>query len=78
MRFSSNTCMRVLHLGKYHPPVAGGMETYLGDLLPALREQGIDARALVHDSSARGYRRDGVWAVPRSLSDLTRGSRILG
>lgn len=41
--------MRVLHLGKYYPPFAGGIEHFLADLLPALQRQGIAAAALVHD-----------------------------
>ena len=41
--------MRVLHLGKYYPPFAGGIEHFLADLLPALQHQGIAAAALVHD-----------------------------
>jgi glycosyltransferase involved in cell wall biosynthesis len=44
--------MRVLHIGKYYPPFAGGMERFLADLLPALRNQGITVAALVHDSPA--------------------------
>ena len=40
--------MRVLHIGKYYPPAVGGMENFLGDLLPALQTAGIDAAALVH------------------------------
>lgn len=40
--------MRVLHIGKYFPPFAGGMEHFLADLLPALEAQGIEAAALVH------------------------------
>jgi rhamnosyl/mannosyltransferase len=27
--------MRILHIGKYFPPVAGGMERFLGDLVQA-------------------------------------------
>lgn len=40
--------MRVLHVGKFFPPFAGGMEQFLADLLPALRDQGIEPAALVH------------------------------
>ncbi len=41
--------MRVLHIGKYYPPFAGGIEHFLADLLPALSARGIAAAALVHD-----------------------------
>ncbi len=40
--------MRVLHLGKYYPPYCGGIERFLGDLLPALQREGIDPAVLVH------------------------------
>ncbi|MDQ5910793.1 MAG: hypothetical protein QG599_2890, partial [Pseudomonadota bacterium] len=42
--------MRVLHIGKFYPPFAGGIENFLADLLPALHRQGVTAAALVHDS----------------------------
>ena len=41
--------MRVLHIGKYYPPFAGGIEHFLADLLPALQRRGIAGAAVVHD-----------------------------
>ncbi len=41
--------IRALHIGKYYPPFAGGMEHFLADLLPALQRRGIATAALVHD-----------------------------
>jgi glycosyltransferase involved in cell wall biosynthesis len=41
--------MRVLHIGKFYPPFAGGIENFLGDLLPALRKNGAYVAAVVHD-----------------------------
>jgi glycosyltransferase involved in cell wall biosynthesis len=43
------TGMRILHVGKFFPPVTGGIESFLGDLLPALERGGVTAAALVHD-----------------------------
>lgn len=48
--------LRILHIGKYFHPHAGGMENYLCDLMVTLTKLGIDNRALVHASepSLRG------------------------
>lgn len=40
--------MRVLHIGKFYPPFAGGMENFMADLLPALERRNIHTAALVH------------------------------
>ncbi len=45
--------MRILHIGKYFPPVKGGMERFLEDLVLAQREAGDEAFALVHQSVAQ-------------------------
>jgi len=44
------TAKKVLHVGKYFPPHAGGMETYLHDLMRALAKLDITPSALVHRS----------------------------
>ena len=40
--------LRILHVGKYYPPVPGGMERFLGDLVTAQRAAGDDVTVLVH------------------------------
>lgn len=41
--------MRVLHIGKFFPPFAGGIENFMGDLLPALTKSGVSSVAVVHN-----------------------------
>ncbi len=41
--------MRVLHVGKFYPPFAGGMEYFLADLMRAQQALGLEVAALVHD-----------------------------
>jgi glycosyltransferase involved in cell wall biosynthesis len=42
--------LKILHIGKYFPPYAGGMETYLRDLMAAQVRQRLEPTALVHQS----------------------------
>jgi glycosyltransferase involved in cell wall biosynthesis len=53
--------VRVLHIGKFYPPFVGGMENFIGDLLPALENCGIATAAIVHGHEfgrKRGYMKD--------------------
>ena len=40
--------LRVLHVGKFFPPAAGGMETFLRDLTVEQRQHDVDASVIVH------------------------------
>lgn len=58
--------MRILHLGKYYPSCPGGMESFLGDLLPALQKENLQVAALVHahDQPERRSHPFPLWRVP--------------
>jgi len=55
--------MRILHVGKYYPPVAGGMERFLGDLVTAQRAAGHEVSVLVHDTGHGDARDDPPWLM---------------
>lgn len=52
--------MRILHVGKYFPPHAGGMESYLGDLAAAQTRRGDQVAALVHGCKSAVRQHGGV------------------
>lgn len=55
--------MRILHIGKYYPPVPGGMERFLSDLARAQRAAGHDVSVLVHDDGHTDLRADPAWVL---------------
>lgn len=55
--------MRILHIGKYYPPVAGGMERFLADLVEAQRGAGHDVAVLVHDDRSNPGVGDPPWLM---------------
>ena len=67
--------MRVTHLGKFYPPVPGGMERVLQSLAEGERARGLDTRALVA-ATARRTLHETVNGVPvtRVASMLRVGS----
>ena len=67
--------MIVTHLGKFYPPVPGGMERVLESLCEGERQRGIDSRALVVGTARRTVRNtvNGV-PVTRAASLLRVGS----
>ncbi len=46
--------MRILHLGKFHPPHTGGMERFLGQLAQAQAKEGDEVLVLAHGSEHGG------------------------
>ena len=55
--------MRILHLGKYYPPVNGGMERFLADLVQAQRAAGHDVEVLVHQHAPTQRGADPLWLM---------------
>ena len=55
--------MRILHLGKYFPPVTGGMERFLADLVAAQRADGHEVEVLVHQHERSARETDPPWLM---------------
>ncbi|MEH6515080.1 MAG: glycosyltransferase [Halioglobus sp.] len=66
--------MKVLHIGKYFPPYAGGMEAYLRDLMAAQARQGIDTAALVHQSDISFTSKDELYPAREQQLPVTRAA----
>lgn len=54
---------RILHLGKFYPPVPGGMERFLGDLAEAQRAAGHEVAVLVHDQNGSRLPEEPAWLM---------------
>ncbi len=55
--------MRILHVGKFYPPVPGGMERFLGDLVEAQRAAGHEVAVLVHSDGRTDTQDDPAWLM---------------
>lgn len=55
--------MRILHLGKFYPPVPGGIERYLGDLVQAQQAAGDSPAVLCHADDRASRSDDPSWLM---------------
>ncbi len=55
--------MKILHIGKYYPPVPGGMERFLADLVNAQRAAGDEVTVLVHADARTAPHDDPSWLM---------------
>ena len=49
--------MRVLHIGKFFAPFAGGIENFMLDLLRACSAEGVAQACLVHEAPGQAHAR---------------------
>ena len=66
--------LQVLHVGKYFPPYAGGMETFLRDLMASLARRGVRSGALVHRSDLSLFSTDESFRVDQEELPITRAA----
>ncbi len=69
-----NSKLDALHIGKYFPPYAGGMETFLRDLMASLARRGVKSGALVHRSDLSLFSTDESFWVDQEELPITRAA----